>query len=148
MINIENTAQLQTILEQLKPAQEPLFGIMTPQEMVEHLLFFVEISSGMYPQVQFFSDERALKNKQYLIYNEHEIGQGIKMPLLNGMPQELQYADLGAAIAALIQATQQFNQSAEGPDYVHPALGMMSRAEWKIFHHKHFAHHFKQFGLI
>lgn len=148
MINIENTAQLQRILEQLKPEQEPLFGIMTPQEMVEHLLFFVEISSGLYPQVQFFSDERALKNKQYLIYNENEMSPGIKMPLLNGMPQELQYTDLGAAIEALIRATQQFNQSTEGADYVHPALGLMSRAEWKIFHQKHFAHHFKQFGLI
>ncbi|WP_129021733.1 DUF1569 domain-containing protein [Edaphocola flava] len=148
MITIAQTEQLQSVLDRLKPQQGPLFGIMTPQEMVEHLLFFVEISSGLHPQVQFFSDERALKNKQYLIYSENALAPGVKMPLMNGMPQELQCKDLAEANAALIQATIQFNQTAESPDYVHPALGLMSRAEWKIFHDKHFTHHFKQFGLI
>lgn len=148
MITITQTEQVQSVLDRLKPDQEPLFGIMTPQEMVEHLLFFVEISSGLHPQVQFFSDDRALKNKQYLIYGAQELSPGIKMPLLNGMPQELQYRDLGEACTALIQATVQFNHAAESPDYVHPALGLMSRAEWQVFHDKHFTHHFKQFGLI
>lgn len=148
MITIAQTEQLQSVLDRLNPQQEPLFGIMTPQEMVEHLLFFVEISSGLHPQVQFFSDDRALKNKQYLIYGEQELSPGIKMPLLNGMPQDLQCKNLTEANAALVHATVQFNQAADTADYVHPALGLMSRAEWKIFHDKHFTHHFKQFGLI
>jgi len=30
---------------------------------------------------------------------------------------------------------------------LNPTFGELNKAEWEIFHEKHFTHHFKQFGI-
>ena len=38
----------------------------------------------------------------------------------------------------------------ENPEAVltNPTFGDLNKAEWAVFHEKHFRHHFAQFGLI
>lgn len=144
MIHIEQT---EAILKQLNPEQAPLFGTMSPQQMVEHLLFLVEVSLGKYPQVLIIPEERAGKAKQYLIYTDNEMSEGIKLPAVNGMPESLQFPDLDTAKQQLWEAVSGYTTNTF-PDTMHPVLGLLNQEEWIIFHNKHFTHHFKQFGLV
>ncbi len=151
-MDIYNQSELKSILNSLHPNQKPVFGLMTPQHMVEHLALVVEYSNGKQTSDLQKSVETAARWKQALIYSDYEMQPGVRAPFL---PEdeliELKNSDLQTACDQLIQELNDFvNYFSDQPqkEVIHPALGVLNFEEWKIFHNKHFAHHFRQFELI
>lgn len=152
MIDFHNPEAFFSTLKKLSPKDQPQFGLMTPQHMVEHLILLVKISNGKIPQLLIFSVEKAEKWKQRLLYTDMEFPKDIKAP---GLPQdsllELHFENLTEAIEKLENEIIDFFsyfQNNSGVHTTHPILGELNELEWTLFHSKHFTHHFKQFGLI
>ncbi|MFI5156233.1 MAG: hypothetical protein ACHQEM_08605 [Chitinophagales bacterium] len=65
-------------LKNLKPDTLALFGKMSAQHMVEHLILLVSISSEKRPERLYYRDEKAEKFKAYTIYSDREFMVGFK----------------------------------------------------------------------
>ncbi len=152
MIDISNPTELRKKLEELTPEVQPKFGMMTPQHMVEHLALVVEYSNGKQTAELQKSEETAIRWKQALIYTDYEMQPGVRAPFVpENTLLALKHSDLQESIDQLIQELKDFEKFFEKnpqKEVMHPALGMLNYDEWKIFHTKHFAHHFRQFGLM
>jgi len=151
IVRIDNIEETIGKLNTLTPDTKPLFGMMTPQHMVEHLTMTIKASSGKFSVPQRSTPEEAEAAKARLIYTDAEVPQGLKSPLMGeGLPEYV-HPNLEGAINELKGELEYFEnyyaQNAEAK-HVQPRLGPLSHDEWKIFHGKHFKHHFKQFGLI
>lgn len=152
MINILKKKEISTVLENLTSSTKPSFGIMSPQHMVEHLAEVVKFSNGKRKSDLMRSTETSIRWKQVLIYTDYEMQPGVRAPFIpeNALP-DLQYLNLEEAINILSDELTEFEKYFENqPDLevMHPALGLLNYKEWVIFHNKHFAHHFRQFGLL
>ena len=150
MLNINNRQDLFARLEKLKADQQPLFGVMTPQHMVEHLIWTVTFCNGKLPQQQITTAEKALQLREVFMYSKDEYPRGIKPPMLPDEPLPLIYPDLSAAINQLKKELNDFNKyfETENTTAINPALGVLNYEEWLLVHNKHFTHHFTQFGLL
>lgn len=151
MLDIQNRVDILARLARLTPEQKGIFGKMTPQHMVEHLTNTIRFSNGKDPRILMFSDEKAAKMKQVLVYSEYEMMVGFRAPMLTENLELLQYKDLETAIAVLKSELETmdtyFLQNPEATP-MNPSLGVLNYKEWLVFHNKHFNHHFKQFELL
>lgn len=152
MIDIQNHIEISNLLRKLTPQTRPVFGIMTPQHMIEHLILLVKLSNGGLKGQLMRSEETAARWKQGLIYTDMEFPMGIRIPGQeeNTLP-ELRYENLEKAIEKLeseLKIFERFYEDEREKTTMHPALGLLNYDEWIVFHNKHFAHHFKQFELV
>ncbi len=150
MINIQDRNTMFETLKKLQSNTSPLFGIMSPQHMIEHLIFVLTFCNGKSPQ-QLMVDERLSKTiKHYTINTDKEMSIGFKAPMLDDDLVPLILPDLNSAIEQLKKELNDFDVYFENnPDAkpMSPVLGELDHKEWIVFHNKHFTHHFKQFGL-
>lgn len=150
-IDINNTANVIALLKKLKPETLALWGKMTPQHMVEHICFFIQISTGNKPQKQYTTPEEAERIKSEIIYSTAQLPKGIKSAILPPEPPPYIYSDLKTSILEAEKWLSSFHEYYRmNPDALHmqPRMGLLNYTEWTILHNKHFTHHFKQFGLI
>lgn len=151
MINIQERHTVFEILKQLKSDAQPIFGKMSPQHMVEHLMLALSFSDGKSPQ-PLMVDERIAKTiKHYTINTDREMSVGFKAPMLGDDLVPLTYPNLESAIEHLKEELNIFDlYFKSNPDSkpISPVIGELNYNEWIIFHNKHFTHHFKQFGLL
>lgn len=151
MIDISNTTSLQKILSNLTADKTALWGKMSAQGVVEHLIFAIEVSTDKNPQTLHNTEELAAQAKARVIYTDMPMSQNVKNPLLGDEPPPLVYPDMQTAKDKLMDAVNYFfeyynaNPSAT---HIQPRMGAMNFNEWLVLHNKHFTHHFKQFGLI
>lgn len=152
MVDISDRQQILTLLSSLKPNKQPIFGIMTPQHMIEHLAQVLRLSSGKGEQKLFVPEEKAEKIRAIFIHGSRDLPIGFKTPFLpidELLP--LQFSDLDDAIQNLLNETDNFYEYFRlNPEAIslHPTMGALNHSQWIIFHNKHFAHHFKQFELF
>lgn len=145
------TEEVPLLLNHLKPDTTPLWGSMTPQQMVEHLQFSLAVTTGakimkvitpwyMQPFLKFF------------ILSNRPIPKNIKFPgNKEGKLPPLKYASLEEAKAQLIRAIEDtiyFMRKSPEVKTSHPLGGVFTPDNWRIFHYKHFTHHLRQFGLL
>jgi hypothetical protein len=140
-----------TLLEKLKKDSAPHWGSMTSQHMIEHLTLAVKTSNGkvqindcMNPPEKYPLLKRILLSSKPLPKNfvNTIIGEELK-PLI--------YPNLENAKEILLKEIIDFeNYFIKNPDAqpMNATFGPLNFEEWKIFHNKHFTHHFSQFGLI
>lgn len=151
MININERHLVFEKLQHLKSDTPPVFGKMTAQHMVEHLLFVVEFCNGKKPQELMVPQQKANIIKHYTVETDREMSIGFKAPMLGDEPMPLLFPDLITAIQQLEIELNNFdayfkNHPEAKP--MSPVLGELDHTQWIIFHNKHFTHHFKQFGLV
>lgn len=151
-ITILERAGIFKLLEKLSSNASPAFGIMTPQHMVEHLVFSIRFSNEKEPQQLYFPLEKAEHIKSFIIYSDAELPIGFKAPVL---PKDellpLSYQDLPSAIEMLkleLEAFDAYFKLNPNKSTVNPTMGELTNKEWIVFHDKHFKHHFKQFNLV
>ena len=96
--------------------------------------------------------EKAEKIKFFVIKTENELAQGFKTPIL---PIEsvvpFLYPNLKSAILSLqteLTYFEEYFKTNPNVKTINPTMGELNYEEWKIFHNKHFHHHFKQFDLV
>lgn len=128
-----------------------LWGQMSAQHMLEHLEMVLHASIGKF-NIPFPTDEgNTQRIKQMILLSDHAFRRNFKAPFLGDSPPPLKYKDLSQAKESLKNSIALFEKYyLENPDMVHthPVFGSLTYAEWKVFHAKHFAHHFNQFGLF
>lgn len=149
-LNFEDKSNLIKLLQTLKVDQQPEWGIMTPQHMVEHLIVTVKISNGGLVIPRAVPEEQVPQYKKVLLESDEEMPRGRKAKGMDGL-LDLRYPSLEAAIDKLDSEIEKFHvYFNENPDAtpVNPVLDKVGYADWKTFHKKHFTHHFKQFSLI
>lgn len=138
-------------LDRLSEETRPLWGEMTAQHMLEHLIKAVQSSNGelifdecMNPEEKYPLLNRILLSKKVLPkhFVNTVIGKGLK---------PLKYKSLEEAKENLILEINNFYKYFDIEENSKPmnvTFGPLGKEEWIVFHNKHFTHHFTQFGLI
>ena len=139
------------LLEGLKTEKTPKWGVMTAQHMVEHLGLTVKISNGK-KNVQLVTPIEQLEIKRTFLFGKMPFPKNVKISGVTTTElNTLKFEDLETAKKALYSEIQDFLTYFEGNDGLkpmHPVFGELTKAEWMLFHQKHFNHHFLQFGLL
>jgi len=134
----------------LRPDTRALWGGMTAHQVVEHLLWAFEMSTGRAIVPCHVPEEQRTRYKAFL-YDNRPTPHGFANPeLVDGLPP-LRHPHLDAARAGLRAEVEHFlAESVRDPDarHVHPIFGALDREEWARTHFKHVHHHLLQFGLI
>ena len=147
-IDIKNRPGLNQLLTSLHPETPAKWGRLKPQNMIEHLTEAVEYTSGKRIAKLAVSEEEAKLQKQSKVNIDFVIPKFAK-GFLPDATVHVRCADLPSAIRELYMELDafEFYFRVEGRTAVHPAFGPMDHQEWLLWHGKHFAHHFIQFGL-
>ena len=146
-INITNREELHRLLLLLGGTTVPLWGKMSPQQMVEHLAEEMTYCNGKKTATCHRPVAEAAESKQQWIYRDAVIPKNLVFVTL---PENFRYAGLDTAINQLMQELADFDDYFKTPGItaVHGAYGPMNHQEWIIWLDKHFTHHFKQFKIL
>ncbi|OEK02263.1 hypothetical protein BFP97_12370 [Roseivirga sp. 4D4] len=138
------------LLQNLAAETKPVWGLMTPQHMLEHLIVTFKMSIGRIKIPVVSAEEDFPRLKAYLM-KDSPMRRSVPSPTGKNELQPLRSANLDEAKTKLVKETESFlSYMKANPDAVadHPFGGPMTANEWIYFHRKHFKHHFIQFGLI
>ena len=134
----------------LHAGSRPVWGKMTAQQMVEHLIWTFELSTGLAHAECPIPEAQRERLKAFLYENRPTPCEFMNPVLTAGLPP-LRHKSLAEAVASLRAAVNHFAQKAAStPDatYLHPVFGPIGLDEWARAHFKHAYHHLLQFGLI
>ena len=151
MIQITNEIELIRLLNTLTDTSVPVFGKMTAQHMIEHLILTVKISSNKLPHPSYFREEKAVAFKNAIIYSPIEMPVGFKAPMLTEELSPFVSPHIESAINELQHELNYFHEFFRTNPHnttTNPSMGELNHDEWIVFHNKHFTHHFKQFNLF
>lgn len=140
--------EIEKSLDRLTVDSIQLFGRMSPQHMVEHLIITFKLSSGRVNIPEFEPNTKQLEYKKLLLETEMEFPKGVKNPGLPEDPMPLRFESLEIAKEKLVKAILEFHDHFTinaGETTFHPKFGKLTYDEWKIFHDKHVIHHLGQF---
>ena len=136
-------------LEALTEASARLWGKMSPRQMVEHLHWVFELSTGRARTDSPVPQDKQQYLRKFLYTNEPAPTDFMNPVLTGGLPP-LRYPNLRDAKAALVTEKEHFLAAPRtgGPRYVHPLFGALDYDQWHRAHYKHVHHHLVQFELI
>jgi hypothetical protein len=137
-------------LAALAESSPPRWGAMTAQQMVEHLAWGFEVSTGRATVDCTVPEARRERFKSFLRDNTPMMHEFRNPALAAGLPP-LRHGGLAEARAALaVEVTRFLEQERTAPStvYTHPVFGPITVEEWARAHFKHSYHHLLQFGLI
>ncbi len=139
------------LLLTLKSSKKPLWGIMTPHHMVEHLCYILENSVGRRKIDTITPEEKLPKYKQFLM-SQYGFTRNFKfphLPLNELVP--LKTNSIGEAIELYQTLVKEMLALINKPDFKttpHPMYGPLNKDETLMFHYKHVQHHLSQFELV
>lgn len=134
----------------LRDDAAPRWGRMTAREMVEHLSWVFEVSTGQASVECPVPEARRERYKAFLYDNTPMMHEFRNPALTAGLPP-LRHTGLPEAKAALRHEVERFlDQCRDAPQatYVHPVFGPIGMEEWGRSHFKHAYHHLLQFDLV
>jgi hypothetical protein len=137
-------------VELLKKDDKPLWGKMTPQHMVEHLILAVKMSTGRFNLKCFNPPEKIPVLKRFLM-SSRPLPKLFINPVIGAELSPLEYSSLGEAKERLkeeIDYYYSFFNSNPCAKTVNVTFGELNKEEWDVFHNKHFEHHLSQFCLM
>jgi len=138
------------LLNKLDPQQKPLWGKMTPQHMVEHLILAVQMSNGKLELECFNPPEKIPSLKRFLM-SSRPIPKLFVNPVIGENHRPLECLSFNEATEKLkneIDDYVLFFENNPGANLVNVTFGELNKEEWDVFHKKHFTHHLSQFGLL
>jgi oxepin-CoA hydrolase/3-oxo-5,6-dehydrosuberyl-CoA semialdehyde dehydrogenase len=134
-------------LGSLRADTAPRWGRMSPQQMVEHLAWIFEVSTGRASVECVYPEAKRERYKSFL-HDDTPMMREFRNPALAAGLPPLQHAGLPEAIAALRREVEHFLDAARvDAPAMHPTFGPLRREEWSRSHFKHVVHHLEQFGL-
>jgi oxepin-CoA hydrolase / 3-oxo-5,6-dehydrosuberyl-CoA semialdehyde dehydrogenase len=143
----------QVLIDSITPLTESSkanWGKMTPQNMIEHLIWAFECSTGIL-EVPCNTPEKLLERAKRFLYNNNPTPMDFKHPLLGENPPPLRFQSFAGAMTELSKENARFIDyflEHPGSVTVHPIFGPLGAEEWQRSHYKHCYHHLLQFGLI
>ena len=145
---------LKNVQEQLKGLEAdatPAFGVMTPQHMLEHLIWVTKSSIKDFGPAPDRSElpEKVLKFMHFIESGKpmKYIEKDVTAADLNDLRLEsLEAAKVGVA-EAIDRLINDYNSRGDKP-YFNPMMGVVSKEHMIDFHRRHFVHHLEsQYGL-
>jgi hypothetical protein len=127
-----------------------LWGKMSSQHMVEHLLWSFEISTGTTEVICRIPVHMLDRMKKFL-YQNSPTPFNFKNPSLGEEPPGLRFPGISEALSALESELEKFLKNYnKNPEmiFIHPLFGEINLEEWHRSHFKHCYHHLLQFNLI
>ena len=134
----------------LRANTKPLWGKMTPQHMVEHLILAMRMSTGKLKLECFNPPEKLPALKRFLM-SSRPLPKLFVNPAIGENLLPLEFSSLEEAKNILNQEIIDYlNHFELNPEAktVNVTFGELNKEEWDVFHKKHFIHHFSQFGLL
>jgi hypothetical protein len=134
-------------LEEDAPAR---WGQMTARQMVEHLEWSFELSTGRATVECSVPEERRERYKGFLRNGTPMMHEFRNPVLAAGLPPLRRggLAEARTALAAEVARFLDYERSTPGAVHTHPVFGPLTTEEWSRAHFKHAYHHLLQFGLI
>ena len=142
--------QLAPALAALEEGASARWGAMTAQQMVEHLAWGFELSTGR-ASVDCAVPEGRLERYKTFLHNNTPMMREFRNPVLVAGLPPLRHADLEGAKSALAIEVRHFldyGRSAAAALHTHPVFGPLTAEEWSRAHFKHAFHHLLQFDLV
>ncbi len=139
-----------TLLNKLDPQQKPLWGKMTPQHMVEHLILAVRMSDGKLKLECINPPEKIPTLKRFLM-SSRPMPKLFVNPVIGKDLRPLENSSLEEAIGKLKNEMNDYElyfKNNPGAKPVNVTFGELDKEEWTLFHKKHFTHHLSQFRLL
>ncbi|MEE9429898.1 MAG: hypothetical protein V3V16_02590 [Melioribacteraceae bacterium] len=138
-------------LDKLLSDSKPLWGEMTAQHMVEHLILAVQSSNGKKVFDKCMNSEERYPILKRFLLSERPLPKGFVNTIIGEGLKPLKHKDLNEAKEKLIMELSNFYNYYEDEPSAKPmnvTFGPLEKGEWITFHNKHFTHHFTQFGLM
>ncbi|NLN91890.1 MAG: DUF1569 domain-containing protein [Candidatus Hydrogenedens sp.] len=136
-------------LATLDEDQKPLWGTLTPETLLEHLIWILRQSMGRSLHVPDYSSFLSRKlTKKLILSGMRSLPKNMHLPahLIRQGIRDRETGDL-ETLQALMEEYLNLVQADELEPAPHPCYGKMSIDEWDRFHVLHFEHHLKQFGI-
>ena len=138
------------ILSKLNSTDQPIWGTMSPQRMVEHLIDAINLSIGKLDYNDLMIPEEKVERAIGFIHSEHPLPRDFKANYAtNETP--LRESNLEASISVFENTWKDFllfYKNNPNHTQLNPYFGELNYKVWLAFHSKHFTHHFEQFNLI
>ncbi|MBZ0177884.1 MAG: hypothetical protein K8F36_01245 [Melioribacteraceae bacterium] len=136
-------------LDKLSEGTKALWGIMTPQHMIEHLVLTFRISSKKM-EVKCITPPERIPLMKKILMSERPLPKGFINPVMGEGLVDLMFPNLNTAIEELKKEMDDyisfFDENPEA-EILNPTFGSLNKIEWAQFHQKHIKHHFQQFGI-
>ncbi len=143
--------ELPALLKQLQPGQQPAWGKMDAQQMVEHLRDVCKLANGKirFPLVN--TDPAKLAAARSFLVTGDPFARNLRVPMVPEEPRPHKYPSIQEAIEKLMEEMNAvFDVYAADPSLllIHPFFGELD-FEWQLIYlEKHVRHHLRQFGLM
>ncbi|MCX7743175.1 MAG: DUF1569 domain-containing protein [Flavobacteriales bacterium] len=134
----------------LNGTEKPLWGKLSAQGMIEHMVDSVAIAYGKQVHALQTPPEMIEKAKAFAM-SDKEFKPNTKNSLMGDEPAPLRHENIKDAIQELHQEVSSFFTFYHNyPQAIvtNPFFGDMNYKEWLHLLYKHARHHLKQFGLI
>ncbi|HNR19929.1 MAG TPA: hypothetical protein PKN75_03905 [Bacteroidia bacterium] len=139
------------LLRKLKGDEKPQWGVLNPQQMIEHFGESVMLASGRV-QIPLMADKEKLPALKAFVMSDKEFKPGTKNPIMKDVPAPVKFDSIETAIQKLEKAISIFDETwkikSESDYILNPFFGELNFEEQVQLLHKHARHHLKQFGLI
>ncbi len=146
-----NKTNVAKALDQLTEEHTAEWGILTPQHMVEHLEYFMQMALGKV-ETEIITPANRIARFQESLFNYRAMHRNFDHPLLKEKTlEDLRFDNLEAAKVALLSVIDEYeaffkeNPGIQTPNTI---FGMLDKQLWDLMNRKHFHHHFSQFGLV
>lgn len=151
-MNTEETflkEKLVPALKKIDPGTKGNWGVMSPQQMVEHLGDSIAIAYGKIVLPVVTPPEKKEALYQFLM-SDIPFKENTKNPLLSDIPPPPKFSSMDEAIEKLQKRLSIFFETFEknpGLITTHPIFNKLNYAENMRLLYKHSKHHLKQFGI-
>ena len=137
-------------LATLREDAAPRWGRMSAREMVEHLCWVFEASTGQ-ASIECTVPEARRERYKAFLHDDTPMMREFRNPALTAGLPPLRHAGLADALEVLRKDVDRFlDHCRDTPEatHVHPVFGPIGLEEWSRSHFKHAYHHLSQFGLV
>jgi hypothetical protein len=137
------------LLEQLSDNEVGLWGVLSPQGMIEHMSDTFGIAYGRIKRKQVTPDDQLPAYRAFIL-SEKPFKENTKNVLMSDTPAPLRHHSITQAIEELkseLTAFMAFYKANPGHKELNPFFGELNYEEQVHLLHKHALHHLKQFNL-
>ena len=137
-------------IDLVKDDTQAAWGEMSPQHMVEHLIFAFRISTGRL-EIECHTPESKRDKLRSFLERDVPMPRGFTNPVTGDTLPALQFESLEEAKKLLKEEVNHFlRYYEEKPEATHinPMFGELGYEMWKKFHFKHCFHHLAQFEVV
>lgn len=138
------------LLNQLSDNEVGLWGVLSPQGMVEHMTDSIGIAYGRI-QYTLQTPEAMLPKVRAFALSDSQFKENTKNSLMSEMPAPLRNHSMTEAITELekeINLFIDYYKKNSGVTHLNPFFGEFNYNEWLHILYKHANHHLKQFNLL